>query len=183
MAENGNAAVGGIVPQDAGSRAKPSTGFNPITTQAEFDAAIANRLERQEKSIAARYEGAMPKADVDALKAGYEKAVADLKAEIEKANGDKAASEERLTEALAKIKGYETDSVKTRIALEVGLPYAMAGRLAGETAEDIRKDAEALKNQIDASRPVAPLGTTEGAGGGANTRDQFANWFGEKLGR
>lgn len=133
--------------------------FNPITTQAEFDAAIANRLERQEKSIAARYEGAMPKADVDALKAGYEKAVADLKAQIEQANGDKAASEERLTEALAKIKGYETDSVKTRIALEVGLPYGMAGRLAGETAEDIRKDAEKLKAMFKA--PVAPLANPE----------------------
>lgn len=138
--------------------------FSPITTQAEFDAAIANRLERQEKSITARYEGAMPKADVDALKAGYEKAVADLKTEIEKANGDKAASEQRLTEALAKIKAYESDSVKTRIADEVGIPLGLAKRLNGETEDDIRKDAEAVKKLM---RPVvAPLANTDRGGAG-----------------
>ena len=131
--------------------------FTPITTQAEFDAAIADRLSRQEKSITARFDGAMSKADVDALRAGYEKTIADLKKQAEEAGGKLAESEKQLTEANARIRGYETDSVKTRIALEVGLPYGMASRLAGETEDAIRKDAEALRGMIRASAPVAPL--------------------------
>lgn len=137
--------------------------FTPIMTQAEFDAAIAERLSRQERSIAQRYEGAVPKADADAMKAGLEKQIEDLTKQIKVANSAKAASEEQLTQALAKIKGYETDSVKTRIALEVGLPYGMAGRLNGETEEDIRKDAEALKGFMKPA--AAPLANPEPAPG------------------
>ena len=112
--------------------------FTPITTQAEFDAAIAERLSRQEKSLAAKYEGWMSSDDVSAVRAGYDKTIEELKSA-------KEASDRQLTEALEKIRGYESDSAKTRIALEVGIPYRMAKRLEGET--------------------------------------EFANWFGEKLGR
>lgn len=134
--------------------------FTPITTQAEFDAAIAERLSRQEKSVAARYEGAIPKADADKLKAGYEAQIEELKRQIETATSAQAASEQQLTEALSKCRAYESDSVKTRIALEMGLPYGMASRLAGETEEDIRRDAEALRKFM--RPPVAPLANTDG---------------------
>ena len=154
--------------------------FTPINTQAEFDAAIADRLSRQEKSIAARFEGAMPAADVESMKNGYEKTIADLNEQIRQANSAKEASDQQLTDALSKIKGYETDSVKTRIALEVGIPYQMASRLAGETEEDIRKDAVSIREMMKPA--AAPLANAEPLMGGG-TRDQFANWFGEKLGR
>lgn len=154
--------------------------FTPITTQAEFDAAIAERLSRQEKSIAARYEGAIPKTDADALRAGYEKTIDELKKQIETANGAKAESDKQLTEALSKIRGYESDSVKTRIALEVGLPYGMAARLSGGTEEEIRKDAEQLLGMMRRTEPVAPLAKEPESGAG-KTRDQFAAWFGEQL--
>lgn len=134
--------------------------FTPITTQAEFDAAIAERLSRQEKSIMSKYEGMMSAADVDTLKAGYEKSINDLK-------NAQAESNKQLTEALSKIKGYETDSVKTRIALELGLPYGMAQRLAGETEDEIRKDAESLRVLMKPS--VAPLANPEpNASGNSN---------------
>lgn len=156
--------------------------FTPITTQAEFDAAIAERLSRQEKSILARFEGSMSAKDVQELKSGYESTIAGLKKQAEEAGGKLAASEKQLTEANARIRGYETDSVKTRIALEVGLPYGMASRLAGETEDAIRKDAEALRGMMRAQEPVAPLAKSEGGGGG-KTRDQFADWFHEQTGR
>lgn len=131
--------------------------FTPITTQAEFDAAIADRLSRQEKSLAERYKDALQPDDVSKLKSGYEKTIADLQKQIEDAGTKQAASDKQLTELNARIKGYETDSVKTRIALELGLPYQMAGRLTGETEEDIRRDAEALRGMMSQGRPVAPL--------------------------
>ena len=40
---------------------------------------------------------------------------------------------------------YEADSVKTRIARECGLSVELANRLSGDTEEDIKQDAEALK--------------------------------------
>lgn len=134
--------------------------FTPITTQAEFDAAIAERLSRQEKSLASKYEGYMSSADVSAVRAGYDKTIEDLK-------NAKEASEKQLTEALEKIKGYEAASVKTRIALEMGLPYGMAARLTGDTEEAIRKDAETLRGMM---KPVpAPLANPEPAPADAKT--------------
>lgn len=153
--------------------------FTPITTQAEFDAAIADRLSRQEKSILARFEGFMPAGDVQALKSGYESTIADLKKQAEEAGGKLAASEKQLTEANARIRGYETDSAKTRIALEVGLPYGMASRLSGDTEEDIRRDAEALRRMM---KPAAAPLASSNPSGGEKTRDQFANWFHEQVG-
>lgn len=147
--------------------------FTPITTQAEFDAAIADRLARQEKSLAAKYEGWMSSDDVSAVRAGYDKTIEELKSA-------KEASEQQLTEALSRIKGYEADSVKTRIALEVGIPYRMAKRLEGETEDDIRRDAEAIREMLKPA--AAPLASAEPPTG-TGTRDQFASWFGEKLGR
>ena len=154
--------------------------FTPINTQAEFDAAIADRLARQEKSITSRFEGAMPAADVANLKNGYEKKIEELNEQIQKANSAKEASDQQLTDALSKIKGYETDSVKTRIALEVGIPFTMAPRLNGESEEDIRKDAEALKAMMKpAAAPLADVEQPHKTG----TRDQFANWFSEQFNR
>lgn len=56
--------------------------------------------------------------------------------------------------------------VKTRIALEAGLPYTMASRLCGESEEDIRADAHSLASLMGAGRTeAAPLHTGEPAGG------------------
>lgn len=156
--------------------------FTPITTQAEFDAAIAERLSRQEKSILARFEGFMPAGDVQTLKSGYESTIAELKKQAEEAGGKLAESEKQLTEANERIKGYETASAKTRIALETGLPYGMASRLSGDTEEEIRRDAEALRQMMGTGKPAAPLARAPEEGGGT-TRDQFADWFGKELNR
>ena len=133
--------------------------FTPINTQAEFDAAIAERLSRQEKSIMARFDGAMPQAEVTTLRAGYDKQLADLRQQLQTANTAKEETDKQLADAMSKIKGYETDSVKTRIALEIGLPYGMAARLSGDTEDAIRKDAESLKQMMKPA--AAPLANPE----------------------
>ena len=58
-----------------------------------------------------------------------------------------------------KIKDYETRSVKTRIAHEVGLPYQLADKLSGEDEDAIREDAKKMASFI--KTPAAPIGSVE----------------------
>lgn len=131
--------------------------FQPITTQEELNAVVGERLKREREATAKRY------GDYDNLKtqvADYEKQVADLTKAAEESAKKYADYDKQLSDRDAKIKSYETASVKSRIAHEVGLPYGMASRLSGETEEDIKKDAEALKALIGVSKPTAPLRTS-----------------------
>ena len=137
--------------------------FTPINTQAEFDAAIADRLARQQRALEEKYKGFVSAKDAEEAKAGFEKQIADLTKQL----GDlkKAGETDRSTIAQlqAKVKGYETDSVKTRIAHETGLPYSFASRLVGESEDEIRKDAEQLRSLIGSGQP-APLQSHEPGG-------------------
>ena len=68
------------------------------------------------------------------------------------------------------IKGYEANSVKMRIAHEVGIPYELAGRLTGENEEALRKDAEGLiKIMGSQAHKVPPLKSTEPPAADAKT--------------
>lgn len=137
--------------------------FKPITTQAEFDAAIGERLKRERETLAKKY------GDYDDLKTkvgDYEKQIAQMSKAAKESAEKYAGYDKNLAELQAKVKGYETDSVKTRIALEAGLPYTMASRLCGESEEDIRADARSLASLMGAGRTeAAPLHTGEPAGG------------------
>ena len=79
----------------------------------------------------------------------------------------------------SKVQAYETASVKTKVALEMGLPYQMADRLTGTDEESIRKDAEAMVGLIGAQKPVAPIGSNEPT----ITNNEAATWerFAESL--
>ena len=142
--------------------------FKAITTQEEFDEAIKARLDRQEKTIAARYS------DYDALK------LAAAKPDEERRSWHSQAQETaekiktltaELETAKAKIKEHETRALKSSIAAEIGLPAGLTDRLAGNTAEEIRKDAEALKAVFDKEnrkdlpgfKPEAAPGDTKSA--------------------
>lgn len=120
--------------------------FKAITTQEEFDEAIRSRLDRQEKTIAARYS------DYETLKAAAAKHDEDAFAWNKKAQED-AETIKKLTADLqaAKetIKTHETQALKASIAAEVGLPAGLTDRLTGATADEIRKDAQSLKTIFD----------------------------------
>ena len=62
----------------------------------------------------------------------------------------------QLEEAQGKIKGYETSSLKMRIAHENGIPYELAGRLSGSDEEEIKKDAETMAKFLR-KKDVPPL--------------------------
>ena len=110
--------------------------FNPINTQEEFDAAIRDRIER-ERGKYADYE--------------------DLKTQVSTLTTERDTALQQVAERDAKIAKYETDSVKTRIAREKGIPAEMAHRLTGETEEDIAKDADTLAQIFQAAKGPAPL--------------------------
>ena len=115
--------------------------FTPINSQEEFDAAIKDRLARQETKIRgeyADYEDLKKQAgEWKETKATYEKTIADQKAEYDTLNG-------KYTEATGKIAKLETEGLKTKVAIETGLPVGLFDYLKGSTEEEIRKSAEEL---------------------------------------
>lgn len=139
--------------------------FTPITTQEQFDAAIGERLKREREALAKKY------GDYDELRAktaDQEKQIGELTRSLTESSEKYAGYDKTLAELQAKLKGYETDSVKTRIALEAGLPYTMASRLCGESEEDIRADARSLASLMGTGHTeAAPLHTGEPAGSSA----------------
>ena len=114
--------------------------FTPIMTQEDFDAAISERLQREQ----AKYS------DYDTIKSD----LGTLRAQL-------SAKDAEISTLQGKVKGYETDSVKTRIALETGLPLELRSRLTGETEEEIRADANKLAKLFVQQKDPAPLRDTE----------------------
>lgn len=132
--------------------------FKPITTQQEFDSMVGERLKRAEEKYSQKY------ADYDELRkrtSEYEKQIAEYTKQLEEANKKVSDHDKEVADLTAKIRGYETSSVKMRIAHETGIPYELAGRLSGEDEASIRKDAESLSKIIGRNGAVAPLGSTE----------------------
>ena len=153
--------------------------FTPINTQEEFDAAIADRLSRDRAKYSKQFEAEMKEKGWKTTEevAGLTKELTDkvtaltaqLQTQTETINGHKA----EVDTLNAKIHDYETASVKTAVALELGLPYQMASRLSGDNEADIRKDAEAMVKLIGGQNKPAPL-----PGGGSPktaTSEMFAN--------
>lgn len=124
--------------------------FKVIETQEEFDEAIKERLTREREKFA----------DYETIKGQVAELTKELESTKQK-NGEyeanKKSFDSQIAELNSKIKAYETDSAKTRIALEKGLPYAMASRLKGETEEDIAKDAESMIQLMKIGKPTPPI--------------------------
>lgn len=128
--------------------------FKPITTQEEFDAAIKERLSREK----AKYS------DYDQLKSRVtelEKENVGLKSTIEATNQSKADADKQLEDLQKQISNYETASLRTRVALQHGLPYDLADRLQGTDEESFKADAERLAGYMKRAQPVAPVRETE----------------------
>lgn len=128
--------------------------FKPITTQEEFDAAIKERLSREK----AKYS------DYDQLKSLVEdlkKENVDLKSTIEADRQSKVDADKQLEEMQSQIAGYETASLRTRVALQYGLPYDLADRLQGTDEDSFKADAERLAGFMKSKESIPPLKTNE----------------------
>ena len=108
--------------------------FEAITTQEQLDAVIKDRLEREREKFSG-YEDYKKKAgDYDELKKkadGYETTIAEYKKAVD-GDDKNPGYKKQLEDLQGKVKGYETNSVKMRIAHENGIPYELAERLSGE---------------------------------------------------
>lgn len=125
--------------------------FKSIETQEAFDAAIKSRLERNTRTVTdevtKKFEGYMSPDAVAKNNSNYEKQIADLN---EKLKGNDAT----IADLTAKNKAYEISSEKMRIANEVGIPLELADKLSGETAEEIKADAEKLAKYTHRVQPT-----------------------------
>lgn len=127
--------------------------FKPITTQEELNAVIGDRVAKARASERKTVEEEFTQkyADYDSIKSTLtekENRITELGKELEQAKNAGSTNDRTIKELQEKVQKYESDSVKTRIAQELGLDVGLANRLTGETEEDIRKDAEALKGIV-----------------------------------
>ena len=134
--------------------------FKTIETQEELDSIIKERLEREK----AKYNGYMSAEDVQKLKDTYE---ATTKAENEKYS----ALEKEKEDLIAKVKGYEVGTLKTKVALANGLPIGVTDFLKGETEEELTESAKTLSSMFTSNvhpktkdpdgTPGAPQGSNQ----------------------
>lgn len=124
--------------------------FEAITTQEQLDSVISQRLERERDKVTKEVEAKY--SDYDTIKNERDT----LSTRVSTLETDNAAKDTQITDLASKVAKYESDSAKTRIAKEFGLPDEIATRLAGEKEEDWRKDAEALSKIVKQNGNPAP---------------------------
>lgn len=103
--------------------------FTPINTQEEFDA----RVREVHGDIAG------------------------LQGQIETLTGERDTHAATIAQLQGQIKGYETDSLKRKIAGEKGIPLEFASRLTGDNEADIKADADRMTGLLRAYKGAAPL--------------------------
>ena len=163
--------------------------FKVIETQEAFDAAISARLKRDREKYAEQFEAELKDKgwkspdDIAAL-------TADLTKQIETLQTAAASTEKLMAEKDARIaegERYRADLVKTRIALNAGLSYDQAERLRGSNEEEWTADAKKLVGEFNAyagrTNQPAPIGNAGTEPAKEATRNQFANWAVEALGK
>ena len=136
--------------------------FKVIETQEQLNEIIGDRIrqvrENAEKQAAEKYS------DYESLKkqnTDFTTQISQLQEQLKKQAETIDGHQTEVSDLKAKVQQYESSSLKTRIALETGLPYQMASRLSGTTEDEIKADAEAMVKLIGAQKPVAPLGSNE----------------------
>ncbi len=131
--------------------------FKPIETQEELNRLITSRLERAKESVKKEYEEKYK--DYDAYKNQIE-ILSNDKTNLENQLNDLNEKVSAFDALDAKTKKLELENLKIKIALSEGIPFEMAGRLTGETEEEIKKDAKAMANFVSVSKPM-PSKSTE----------------------
>lgn len=132
--------------------------FQPINTQEELDRVLASRLQRERDTVTKSFQAQITERDEKIT--GFESTIKDLNKQIESLNGQTG----RVAELEAKVREYETASVKTRIARETGLPAELADRLSGADEDAMRADAENLAKLLKTQQAPAPIYRPSGEG-------------------
>ncbi|MGV3085046.1 capsid assembly scaffolding protein Gp46 family protein [Enterococcus dispar] len=132
--------------------------FKTIETQEELDQIIESRLARQKESLEKQFS------DYDQLKTRneeLEKEVGTLQTTINETNEKAKTYDTTISDLNAKIASYETANLRTKIALENGLPLDLADRLVGDDEDSLNADAQRFAGYVKPAAPIPPLGSTE----------------------
>lgn len=129
-------------------------GFKPINTQEELDNIIKERLKRERETTSKKFDGWISPED-------HLKAIDDANKAFDDYKKAHEGDEQTIADLTAKNKAYETASLKSRIAHEVGLDYAWISRINGEDEKSIREDAESIKKLVGSGTNLMPTKTTE----------------------
>ena len=124
--------------------------FQAITTQEELDSIIKDRLKRDREAQIKKYEGWISPED-------HQKAIDEANKALNDYKSAHAGDEQTIADLKAKNQEYETASLRSRIAHEVGLSYEWISRISGNDEKSIRADAESLKNLVGSQTTPAPL--------------------------
>jgi len=156
---------------------------NAVETSETDDAttdwkAKAREWEKRAKDNMTRIKEAEPKL------AEYDRLIQASKSELELAREQATGYQERATKA-------ERDAMVATIALDKGLPAALARRLQGSTPEELQADADELLAQFPASqettarrapRPDTSQGSSARGGAPASPADEFASIIRSQIG-
>lgn len=112
--------------------------FEAITSQEQLDSIIKDRLDRASKKHSEAT--AELQKELESLKTTN----TELSGKLSEYDSKYANVDVVISDLQGKVKSYETDSVKTRVSREYGIPWELRDRLRGETEEEIRNDARAL---------------------------------------
>ncbi|MGF2169135.1 capsid assembly scaffolding protein Gp46 family protein [Enterococcus casseliflavus] len=128
--------------------------FKAIETQEELDRIIQERLNREKGKFAdydeIKTRNAELETEVDALKSTIEETITAAK-----------NHEQTIADLNKQIAEKETVNLRTRIALQNGLPIDLADRLIGSDEESIKADAERLAGFVSKKQTPPPLKNTE----------------------
>lgn len=128
--------------------------FKPIETQEELDKIITTRLKRERETTEKRFEGWISPED-------HQKGLDELNKAFSEYKETHKNDEETIADLTAKNKAYETASLKSRIAHEVGLSFEWIDRIKGEDEKSIREDAESIKKLVGSGSNLLPLRRSE----------------------
>ena len=152
--------------------------FEAITFNTEEDLKSylkeQNLMTQDEVNKLVGSEKAKAKSKAESEAAEKYKGFEDYKTKAEKYVSDLGLKDTKIKELEDKVKKYESDSAKTKIARAAGLPDEMADRLRGTTEEEMKADAESLAKLVS-KKDVAPLGDPEPNRGGGDDGDDKKN--------
>lgn len=124
--------------------------FKTIETQEELDTIIKERI-RRERDKYSDYESTKTRLTQ------LEQENSELKSVLEANKQSLTDKDTELGQLQSVVTGYETAALRTKIALQSGLPYDLADRLVGTDEESLKRDAERLAGFIRPSQVQAPI--------------------------
>lgn len=104
-----------------------------------------------------------PTEDFEALKSEKEslaQQLAELNSSMTSLTDAKSLIEQEKETLAKEVNSFKQKDLKSRIAHEYKIPFELAGRLSGETEEDLKVDAQSLSKLI-VQKPIMPLASTE----------------------